>query len=278
MNNINLQTGAIEDSDLAVLIPVYNNQVGFERTLLSVLEEKGDYLVLAVDDGSTPPLHLPDGIQAGGNVTIVRCDKNGGITRALNIGLQIAKQYGIRYIARIDAGDLHIVGRFKLQRTFLKTAQCDLVGGWAICQSENDPGFFIRRYPADLAAIKQMARRNNPFLHSAVMFDLDTILRLGGYPEGYPAAEDFALWSRVIKAGKAANLPTPVVKKVISPNSISAAQRTRQIRSRLRITVENGALRSPSGWAGFLANLLLQAISLQTSTHIKTVLSSDANN
>jgi Glycosyl transferase family 2 len=86
---------------LAVLIPVYNGQIGFERSLASLAHDGERFDVVAVDDGSEPPITAPPDLPF--SLTLLRCEQNGGITRALNAGLKRILADGYTYVARLRA-------------------------------------------------------------------------------------------------------------------------------------------------------------------------------
>ena len=103
--------------DLIVLMPVYNDQKDMIRTLDSINEDNNDFSVLIIDDGSKTPLTL-NNKQYKFTVKIHRLTVNKGITGALNAGLDlISEMDNIRYIARLDAGDIQVKNRFKTQRS-----------------------------------------------------------------------------------------------------------------------------------------------------------------
>ena len=45
--------------DIAVLIPVYRNQAGLNRSLASLAAAEGAFDVVIVDDGSADPIKAP---------------------------------------------------------------------------------------------------------------------------------------------------------------------------------------------------------------------------
>jgi GT2 family glycosyltransferase len=82
---------------LTVVMPVWNG----ERTLRSLLESlvagADDFDVIAVDDGSTDGTRR---VLAEHRVTTIRLEKNGGIAKARNCGIDAVRT---RYVAFVDA-------------------------------------------------------------------------------------------------------------------------------------------------------------------------------
>ncbi len=107
------------NSALVVLLPVYNNQRGLEHTLLNLDGQPERFDVLVVDDGSVPPMSIPVGLSPAHLVRLKRLASNLGIARALNEGLALLDATQYRYVARIDAGDEAVNGRFSKQVAFL---------------------------------------------------------------------------------------------------------------------------------------------------------------
>ena len=127
--------------DFYLLIPFYNNLPGLIRSLISICYDPVKYALLIVDDGSKEPLqrsdlrpHTPPALDIQIMVTALRKIK--GIVKALNYGTGMAgrKVTTIRYVARLDCGDLCCskAGSRK-QVSFLHLHQdTDLVGSWCI--------------------------------------------------------------------------------------------------------------------------------------------------
>ena len=72
-------------SDIVVVIPAYNDQEGLETTLRS-LDRFGLAMIVAVDDGSDPPLEAPFDIFTP--FKLIRHDKNNP-TRITTIDIHI---------------------------------------------------------------------------------------------------------------------------------------------------------------------------------------------
>ena len=105
---------------IAVLIPVYNDQEGLNRTLKSLeneVEEQVD--VVVVDDGSLIPMTTYSKISIH-NIKLVRAEENIGIEATLNMGVKYILDEGYEFIARIDAGDEILHNRFSKQVSYLE--------------------------------------------------------------------------------------------------------------------------------------------------------------
>src|SRR3954462_9431042 len=108
--------------DFYLLIPYYNDFERLVDTLKSVVYSRNTYGIVIVDDGSTEPLTEADvrSFCACSSLTILRLDKNLGITSALNTGLRwLRDRSNYKYIARLDCGDICHADRFDEQVEFL---------------------------------------------------------------------------------------------------------------------------------------------------------------
>jgi len=191
-------------STLSVLMPVRNGGDRLVRALESVLgQDPAPDEVVLVDDGSD------DGAVARARARFpsVRVLEPGavGLVRALALGLEACTG---DLVARMDADDLSLPGRFAAQRALLDTTPEVGVCGCAVRSVKDDgpadEGF--RRYDAWQNALlthEDIAREifvESPLVHPSVVFRREAILAIGGYEDhGWP--EDHDLWLRAYLAG-----------------------------------------------------------------------------
>ena len=218
---------------LAVLIPVYNAERGLERSLASLRGDGSEFEVFIVDDGSVPPLVVPEGLPFP--VTLIRQPRNQGITTALNAGLEQIVESGFQYIARLDAGDLSLPGRFHTQMEFLD-AHPDHAAVGTHVEVVDENGRFIHLFnpPANHREVLRRFRYENALGHPGVMMRAEALRAVGFYSEDYPGAEDYELWLRLARSWKLANLDRVFVRKEKIRSSITG-RRFRPALSRLQI-------------------------------------------
>ena len=96
-----ISTPEIIPSDIVSVIPAYNDQEGLEITLRS-LDRFGLAMIVAVDDGSEPPLKAPSDISTP--FKMIRHDKNKGSAAARNTGISATKSDWIYFT---DCGCIH---------------------------------------------------------------------------------------------------------------------------------------------------------------------------
>ncbi len=212
---------------VTVLMPVHDARRFVGEAVASILAQTWcDFELLVVDDGSTDG--SADIVAASGDdrVKLVRLPAQRGVSAALNEGLRVARG---ELVARQDADDVSSPQRLERQLAmFAADDRLALVGSQAQRIDEGGrPLGTVERSLEDVS-IRWYALFDNPMIHTSVMFRRSVVWEsLGGYDaEAYPLSQDFALWSRVIRTSRAANLPEPLVKYRVRAESVSATLAT----------------------------------------------------
>ncbi|CAG9255641.1 Glycosyl transferase, family 2 [Paraburkholderia unamae] len=241
-------------ADVAVLMPAYNGQHDVERTLAS-FDENATIYALVVDDGSTPPIVVPE--VPGMQVDVLRMATNGGIERALQAGVEALAARGFRYAARIDAGDLAAPQRLAKQRARMEAEPAlAALGTWTQVVNRAGEPLFMLRPSADARALRRTRLLRSPLVHPSVMLRVDAVLAVGNYRLKYPAAEDLDLFLRLMERYECANLPELGLYYELNEGGISATKRRRQIVSTLRLQLRYLNVLNWRDWAGVAKSLL----------------------
>ncbi len=243
---------------LSVLMTVYNGGAYLRPAIDSVLaQDFTDFEFVIVDDGSSD-----------GSVDVVRAvgdprirlhvnERNRGQTPSLNIGLRLCRG---TYIARLDADDLCLPGRFRRQVAFLDAnPDVGIVGGSV--RMIDGVGRALERspLPTDDAALRWLSMTRNPFHHPAVTLRRDVIERTGHYfDEQYGANQDYDLWDRLLAHSQIANLAADMVAYRVHGNNISVLRLGEQQAMSLRfgarrVATETGVRVTPEELAGIYA-------------------------
>lgn len=146
-----------------------------------------------------------------------------GIADALNFGI---RQAAGEYIARMDADDISMPGRFEKQMDYLRSHKnVDVLGTWFIKINADGTTFEEIRLPDSHGAICMNLIFANPICHPSVMFRREVF---GGENEYRKVvAEDYDLWTRLAFSHRFANLPEYLVKWRRYEDSSSSSNRKR---------------------------------------------------
>ena len=254
---------------LAVLTPAYNDPLGLKRTYDSLVSQNIPLTWFLVDDGSSPILELPTR-HPPFDVQLIRLVKNSGITNALNTGLAEIFCQDFDFLARLDAGDVALPGKFRKQLDeLLRNSQLGALGTWVRLIDAEGKELLTRRLPATHAQILARHRRTSGMVHSSVMLRLDVLREVGFYSPSYPYAEDFDLWLRVQKKADLGNIPEVLLAVEVRPGSISTSKRRTQVRSRISLVLREFNPMVPQAYVGLVANLFLYCVSYSQSLRIK---------
>ncbi len=185
---------------IAVLLPFRDASATIGEALRSILVDDIPLEVIAIDDGSRDG--GADVVRAlrDPRVRVLRTD-GVGIAQAMSVGLAATSA---PFIARMDADDVSLPGRFAAQRRALETAS---VVGTRV-EAFGDVGEGTRRYVAWMNGVVTAvdhAREifvESPLCNPSVMMRRDALVAVGAFREppcGGP--EDYDLWLRFDAAG-----------------------------------------------------------------------------
>ena len=183
---------------ISVVMPVRNGEKTLRRALLTTLRAlPHSSELVVVDDGSDD--HTPDIALAlkDPRLKYVRSDGPPGVATALNQGIKVAS--GV-FLARMDADDLCLPGRFERQVAWISTQHVDFCFSTTL---DFCPGFpWVRAsLPIPLAAdlVPWLLLLDNVLPHPTMFGRRDLVTELGGYR--VTPAEDYDLWLRAAAAG-----------------------------------------------------------------------------
>jgi len=241
--------------EIAVLIPVFNDDGRLTATLDSVVRQEARAVVVIVDDGSRTPI-TAGSLACECEVVVLRHDANRGIEHALNTGLAYIHERGIPYVARLDNGDRCAPGRLARQRAFLEAhPDVYLVGSAVEWRDDAGRSRFTRVFPAAHETIVRALHHTTALIHPAVMFRTSVVRTAGMYSTEYPAAEDLEFFWRIAQRHRVANLPETLVVTRFDPNGVSARRRQTQLWSTLRIQLAFFRASVWTSYAGLLKTL-----------------------
>lgn len=192
---------------VSIVVPCFNCEKYLLGTVKSIKEQTYQrYEVILVDDFSkdkTPEM-AKEISKSDKRFKFYQHRANGGLSSARNSGIRLARG---EYICFLDSDDLLAPESIENRvNALLKNNDKDFVAGvfdQSVTIPENFSGMVVakpvkpNRSYADFINMQGDCpfNANQPMLKRAVLVDL------GGFPEKYPQAEDWRLWSKALRAG-----------------------------------------------------------------------------
>lgn len=205
---------------VTILMPVYNGALYLREAMDSIFAQSfTEFELLVINDGSTDNTLAILQSYNDERLRIIT-QQNAGVSAALNRGLLEAKGY---FIARVDSDDVCATNRLEKQIQFLKTHEdYVLIGSDAdYMDKDGEFVFYYQNTGHNNEEIQQRYMEHCPFIHSTVIFVKSIVLQLGGYDTNAHLFEDYFLWIKLIKLGKVANLPEPLMNIRFNPESVT---------------------------------------------------------
>jgi hypothetical protein len=209
---------------LSVVTPVFNAARYVEAAVASVLaQDFADFEFIIIDDGSTDgTAELLGGLASAEPRIRLLQQPNRGIVASMNRGLAEARG---ALVARMDADDLSLPGRFRRQVTALQGRPAlAAVGGHVRIIGPDGVASGVALSPTGPRRIRAVSRRHSPLFHPAAMMRRDLVTALGGYRAVLELAEDYDLWLRLLDAGhELDNVPALVLDYRVHPSNLSGS-------------------------------------------------------
>ena len=187
---------------ISVIIPSYNTAHYIGTALASVFAQTvQDFEVIVINDGSPDASELERVIEAYRGRIRYLVQENAGVSAARNAGIRAARA---PLIATLDSDDSWEPDYLEVQLAALAadpTLDVIYPNAWIVGDHPHAGRQYMdvcpSRGPVTFEAI--VTQRCNVF--TSVLARRDTLLRAGLYDEEARAAEDFALWVRVVAGG-----------------------------------------------------------------------------
>ena len=226
---------------VSVLMSVYNGSQYLAESIESILEQTfGNFEFVIINDCSTDNTEaiLARYAEQDERIKLFTNDKNLGLTKSLNKGLNLAKG---EYIARQDADDVSLPKRLEKQVALLDKepevvlVSCDIEvidaeGYFVKYEKRSCPRFWVAWY---------LMFYNHIGGHSQVVFRRKSAIELGGYCENYRYAQDYEFWCRLIKVGEIVILPEVLHQLRRHGKGITSEKRPEQLNYALNISRNN---------------------------------------
>ena len=215
---------------ISVVMCAYNAERYLEAALDSILQQTfSDFEFIIVDDGSTDRTAeiLAAYARRDARIKILTNAINLSVPLSTNRGFTVASG---EYIARMDADDIAAPTRFEKQVRYLDANNdCVVVG--AGYQEINAHGKILKTDSASAPAAILMLRAlfRIPFIHSSIIFRRRNITENGiEFDTAFDGAADFDFLQRLMRTGKAALIPEPLMQYRMHPQNVSRRKREMQ--------------------------------------------------
>ena len=208
--------------EISVVMAVHNCELSYlKESIESILNQSyKNFELVVVDDinNKSVTTYLSQLVESNKKVTLIRNNKNIGLTKSLIIAVNAARG---EYIARQDSDDISNLNRLKAQMEYLHSNPKTVLLGtsYNIIYKENNVA--ERQQPLTHKDIIRAFLSSNPFIHTSVIFSKEIYIKIGGYNKFCKYSQDFDLWPKFIRYGLLANLPDVLVSRRLNTNSVS---------------------------------------------------------
>lgn len=191
---------------VSVVMPVYNGEEYLKQAIDSVLNQtyRNFELLIIFEYGSNDLSAKIIKSYKDSRLTVVYNEQKLGLAHSLNRGIDLARG---EFIARMDADDVSFPKRLMLQTAFMNLHIDVVLCGGAI--SINGKRTLVYPTNCDRALYEMFFKC--PFPHPAVMIRKSFLDKFDLRYRTDTAAEDYDLWTRVIRKGKAVNLKNTIL-------------------------------------------------------------------
>ena len=211
---------------------VYNGETYLKESIESILNQTyKNFEFIIVDDHSSDNslstiLSFDDS-----RIVVIRNTKNIGLAASLNKALKIAKG---EYIARMDDDDISLPERIEKQIQFMDShSSCGVLGTYAELFGSKT-GF--RKHASKSDELKIRTLFSCQFPHPTVLIRKKVLKdNKLEYNEQFSTAQDYELWSRMIKITEFNTLPEILLKYRTHEKQISVENRKKQLENTKKI-------------------------------------------
>ena len=194
---------------ISVLMSVYNTKEEYLRKAIEsiLFQSFSDFEFIIFNDCGDEKTTAILREYQDGRIRLIENTENKGLTKNLNMGITLAKG---KYIARMDADDISLPNRLKIQYSYMeKHPDVGILGGTVL--TGNTQSVVWRYFPQEWRRVSLLFA-NYGIIHPSAFFRVD-FLRKNGllYNEDYDKSQDYELWTRAFRVGKMAVCKQPIL-------------------------------------------------------------------
>lgn len=208
------------DPQISVIMPVFNGEKHLNEAVDSILDQTfKDFEFIIINDGSVDNTSKILDSYSDGRIRLVQRE-NRGFAYSLNEAIQLAEG---KYIARMDADDVALENRLRLQYEFMEShSGVDILGGQADIIDEYGRLIGEMRKPASWPNISEYIKYACPLCHPTYFVREHVYDIIKGY-RNIPPVEDYDFLFRAFEKGCVMrNLPEKILKYRKTNNSMTA--------------------------------------------------------
>ena len=194
---------------VSVLVTARDNERHVGVALKSVVRQTLGSLELRVaDDGSRDSTPAVVESLCDERLRLTRFDQSAGISTRRN---ELLEHVRGRYVAPLDADDVWLPDRLERHVRLLESRPDLVAVGSDVLVVDDRVGlgpYF--RLPRSDAAIRWYCLFTSPLIHSASTIRASAFRDGVRYDPAFPLAQDYDLWTKLLRHGRAENLPVPL--------------------------------------------------------------------
>ena len=118
-----------------------------------------------------------------------------------------------------------------------------MAGSWCYFSEPEGRRSFLYKTPVTAGGIRFGMYFRNLFIHPTMMWRRELRNLQDDYPTNFPHAEDYALSFNIMKKGKVAIIPEPLVNCRLHEHGLSLSKRKEQLKSRSEVVWKLGSNR-----------------------------------
>ena len=201
---------------VSVIMSAFNAEKSIGKSVQSILDQTfEDFEFLIVDDCSTDITSKILNRFSDERIKLYKNKENIGLTKSLNFLINNSKT---KFIVRQDADDYSHKRRIEEQYKILIDQNID----FCVTRAQNIQN--LKKIPglSYFLPYKAILKYKNPFIHGTLMIQKKVLLQIGMYDEEFVYAQDYKLFSDLIKSGAKGKKIYKVLYYLNTKNNISS--------------------------------------------------------
>jgi glycosyltransferase involved in cell wall biosynthesis len=225
-----------ENPLISIVMPVYNSDDYLAGSIESILQQtfRNFEFIIICDDPTENTKKIIDSFRQWDDRLQVIYQKREGLVAALNKGCSLARG---KYIARMDADDISLEERLKIQVDYMEGhPDIGLCGSAVRTFGEFETTI---KFPVADSVIKATLLFYNPFAHPTVIMRKEIMDSYDlQYNDEFTFIEDYELWVQFSKISRFSNIDKVLLKYRIHPDKVSTKSRPQQQKNACSVFAE----------------------------------------